>query len=224
MRNLIYWNFTTTLHENIAVKNVYFVFNRFKNLKWVIFGAFACFAMADVVMAQQTPLSTTATALESRDATEYFFNKSFNNLNEELQTARDEGKSGIMIMFTEPDCPWCHKMEATILNQKPIQDYYRSHFRILNIDTKGDTLMTNFDEQELAEKDFSLKIHRVRATPVFMFFDTNGKEVMRYTGAAPNVDEFMMLGEYVVNGEYKNSKFTRYKQQRLADKKTSANF
>lgn len=184
--------------------------------------ALVCFAMASISAAQPTSLSSAA-PLDSRNATEYFFNKSFNNLSEELQTVREEGKTGILIMFTEPDCPWCHKMEATILNRTPVQEYFRSHFRILNIDTKGDTLMTNFDDQELAEKDFSLKIHRVRATPVFLFFDINGKEIMRYTGAAPNADEFMLLGEFVVNGEYKNTKFTRYKQQRLADKKTSTN-
>ena len=159
---------------------------------------------------------------ETRNASEYFFNKSFNNLSEELQIAREEGKNGILIMFTEPDCPWCHKMEATILNQKSVQDFYRSHFRILNIDTKGDTLMTNFDNKEIAEKDFSLITHRVRATPVFLFFDLNGKVVMRYTGAAPNIDEFIWLGEFVVNGEFNNTKFTRYKQRRLAEKKASA--
>jgi len=169
------------------------------------------------------PSSLEKSPLQTRNPTDYFFNKSFNNLSEELQTAREEGKNGILIMFTEPDCPWCHKMEATILNQKSIQDFYRNHFRILNIDTKGDTLMTNFDDQEIAEKDFSLKVHRVRATPVFLFFDLKGKVVMRYTGAAPNIEEFMWLGEFVVNGEFKNTKFTRYKQRRLSEKKASTN-
>jgi len=158
---------------------------------------------------------------ETRDPMQYFFNQSFNNLPEEVEAARAENKMGIVVMFTEPDCPWCQKMKANILNQLMVQDYYRNHFRMLHIDTKGDTTMINFDGNEISEKDFALKLHRVRATPVFMFFDLNGNVLFRYTGAATSIDEFMWLGEFVVSGEYKNSKFARYKQQRLEAKKSS---
>lgn len=160
----------------------------------------------------------------TRDAMAYFFQQSFNNLPEEAQQAREEGKIGIFVMFNDPDCPWCKKMKATIMNQVPVQDFYQKHFRILHIDTRGDTMMTNFDGTEMAEKDFAFKIHRVRATPVMMFFDLEGNELMRLTGAARSIEEFMWLGEFILNGDYKTTKFSKYKRQRLeAEKKTSAN-
>ena len=180
----------------------------------------APFALLSFLIAITWSINSIASVSEPpREAMEYFFHQSFNNLPEEAQLAREEGKIGILVMFNDPDCPWCKKMKATVLNQVHIQDYFRKHFRLLHLDTRGDTMMTNFDGEEIAEKDFALKIHRVRATPVFMFFDLDGNVLLRYTGATRSVDEFLWMGEFVVNGEYKNTKFARYKSERLSKNK-----
>ncbi len=149
-----------------------------------------------------------------RDPMEYFFHQSFNDLKEELVIAIEENKSGVFVMFADKDCPWCAKMNANVLNQVAVQDYYRNHFRILTIDINGDAMITDFDGNEISEKDFAFKRHRVRATPVFMFFDTNGKKVMRFTGIVRDVKEFLWLGEYVVTGSYQKLNFTKYKRER----------
>ena len=154
----------------------------------------------------------------SRDAMEHFFHVSFKNLQEEAAQAKEENKSGILIMFSDPDCPWCTKMKSAILSQPAIQQFFRRHFRLLHIDTRGDSMMTNFDGKEMPEKDFAFKVHRVRATPVFIIFDANGKNIMRYTGTARTELDFRLIGEFVVSGAYKNTNFTAYKRQRLAIK------
>jgi thioredoxin-related protein len=155
-----------------------------------------------------------------RDPMEYFFHQSFNNLQEEIAIADEEKKSGIFIMFSDKDCPWCLKMKTTILNRVDVQDYYREHFRNLTIDIRGDTPMTDFEGNEVSEKDFAFKQHRVRATPVFMFFDTSGKAVMRLTGIVRDAREFLWLGEFVVSGEYQKTNFTKYKRDRAEQAKT----
>jgi thioredoxin-related protein len=149
-----------------------------------------------------------------RDPMEYFFHQSFNNLQEELENAVEEKKTGVFIMFSDKDCPWCLKMKTNIMNRVDVQTYYREHFRNMTIDIRGDTLMTDFDGNEVSEKDFAFKQHRVRATPVFMFFDTSGKVVMRLTGIVRDAKEFIWLGEFVVSGEYQNTNFTKYKRIR----------
>jgi len=157
--------------------------------------------------------------IERRDATEYFFHQSFNNLDEELEVAEEEKKSGVFIMFTDKDCPWCLKMKTTIMNRADVQDYYREHFRLLVIDINGDTLMTDFEGNEMEEKEFAFKQQRVRATPVFMFFDTKGKKTMRLTGIVRDAREFLWLGEYVTDGDYQRTNFTRYKRERVKQEK-----
>lgn len=179
------------------------------------------FLAAGCLLSASLVASAEVADARSRDSAEYFFHQSFNDLKEEVELARKEGKVGLLVMFNDPDCPWCARMKSTVLNQVAVQDYYRQHFRLLHIDTRGDTVMKNFDGAEMAEKDFSLKIHRVRATPVFMFFDLEGQPVARYTGATRGVDEFMWLGEFVVSGAHKTGNFTRYKSTRAASQKGS---
>lgn len=161
-----------------------------------------------------TSFSGVATAQEIRPADTHFFHESFGDLSEELELARDEEKFGVMVMFEANDCPWCERMMRNIMNRASVQDYYRENFQIVLINVDGDTLITDFEGEEIQEKDFALKHNRVRATPTFLFFDLNGRLATRYTGTTKNIEEFMWLGEFVVDGHYKEEKFIRYKRNR----------
>jgi thioredoxin-related protein len=103
-------------------------------------------------------------------------------------------------------------MKETILNQSEVQDYYRRHFLIFSVDSEGSNALVDFAGKATTEKQFALD-HRVRATPVFLFFDLSGKVLTRFTGAAKDNKEFMTLGRYVVDGAYKTMPFARFKQQ-----------
>ena len=148
-----------------------------------------------------------------RDPETHFFNESFGNFAEELENAKDNDKAGILIMFQQEDCPFCRRMRTTVLNQAGVQDYFRQHFLIFHVDIEGDLEITDFNAQQTIEKDFAFKQNRVRATPVFAFFDLNGNRVARYTGATNDIEEFMLLGQYVVDGIYKSMSFNRYKRE-----------
>jgi len=105
-------------------------------------------------------------------------------------------------------------MKTTVLNRAEVQDFYKEHFLIFPVDIEGDVEMVDFEGVSRTEKDFAFREHRVRATPVFAFFDLDGKLVTRYTGATRDADEFLWLGEYVVKGVYQEMTFSRYKRQR----------
>jgi len=150
----------------------------------------------------------------TRKPQEYFFQETFGDFKEELQTAREEGKDGIMLFFEMDECPFCHRMKTTVLNQVQVQDYFRKHFRIFSVDIEGDVPVVDFEGTEMKAKDFAFKKHRVRATPVIAFFDLNGKRVFRYTGATSGPEEFMWMGEFVVNKEYEKTSFSRYKREK----------
>lgn len=183
-----------------------------KCLLLLILGLSSTGAFADKPATDKQMADVASTA--PRDPMEYFFHQSFNNLPEELAIAADEGKAGVFIMFSDVDCPWCAKMKATIMSQVAVQDYYRKHFQVLTIDIRGDAMIVDFEGKEMSEKDFAFKEHRVRATPVVMFFDNSGKAVARFTGIVRDVDEFLWLGEYVVSGAFQEMNFTKYKRNR----------
>jgi thioredoxin-related protein len=149
-----------------------------------------------------------------RDPGQHFFNESFWDFTEELQNAREAGKQGILVMFEMDECPFCHRMKTTVLNQPDVQDYFREHFLIFPVDIEGDVEVVDFKGETTTMKDFAFKQYRVRATPVFAFYDLDGKYIKRarFTGATRDKDEFLLLGRYVVEGAYKQQSFTRYKR------------
>ncbi|KRT55887.1 Thioredoxin-related protein [endosymbiont of Ridgeia piscesae] len=153
-------------------------------------------------------------AAATRDPGEHFFDQSLGDFSEELVTAREEGKKGILIMFEMDECPFCHRMKQRVLNQAEVQDYFKQHFLIFSVDIEGDVEITDFNGKRVTEKEFAFKQFRVRATPVFGFFDLNGKLITRFTGASKDSREFLWLGEFVVSGAYKETNFPRYKRQK----------
>lgn len=151
---------------------------------------------------------------ETRDAEKYFFDLKMGDFKSELATAKEEGKTGIMIMFELEDCPFCYRMKHTILNQSEVQDYYHKHFLLFPVDIRGSLPMVDFKGKETTEKAFSIE-HRVYGTPVFDFFDLDGKLITRFPGTAKDVNEFLLLGKCVVEGACKTTSFTAYKKQQV---------
>jgi thioredoxin-related protein len=146
---------------------------------------------------------------------EGFFNQSFWDFTEELEHARDSGKKAILVMFEMDECPFCHRMKTTVLNRKQVQDYFGEHFLVFAVDIEGDVEMTDFDGNATVMKDFAFRQNRVRATPVFAFYDLNGQPIKRarFTGATRDAEEFLLFGRYVVEGAYERESFTRYKRR-----------
>lgn len=147
---------------------------------------------------------------EMRDAQNYFFQPKLGDFKAELDTAKKTGKTGVLLMFMMEECPFCARMESTILSQPEVQDYYRKHFLIYEMDVKGDTSMIDFQGVATTEKAFALK-QRARATPTFIFYDTHGETVTKFIGPTKDVAEFLLLGRYVVEGGYKQQPFSAYK-------------
>lgn len=149
---------------------------------------------------------------ETREAHQYFFDAKLGDFKSELATAKKDGKKGVLIMFEQDDCPWCYRMKQTILNQSEVQDYFHKHFLIFPVDLKGNISMVDFKGKETTEKAYSIE-QRIYGTPVFDFFDLDGNRIVRFPGVAKDVDEFLLLGKYVVEGAYKDMPFAKYKRQ-----------
>jgi thioredoxin-related protein len=155
-----------------------------------------------------------AGATAPRDPDTYFFDETFGNFQEELALARQDGKQGVLIFFEQQDCPFCHRMKTTVLNRPDVQDYYKKHFHIYSVDIEGDLEVTDFQGRTTTQKDFAFKQYNVRATPVFAFFDLEGKPVARFTGPTRDAREFLWLGAYVTEGHYRSETFTQFKRER----------
>ena len=147
----------------------------------------------------------------------YFFDRNSGNLQREAATARSEGKQGILIMFDRANCPPCTKTTTTVLNQAATQDFYRRYFRILRVDIQSVAEYTDFTGKPTTAKGFAAK-YAIETAPIFMFFDVSGNQRLKYTGITNNAGEFIWLGEFVVQGVYKNKTFSTYKFEKTQKK------
>jgi thioredoxin-related protein len=156
-------------------------------------------------------LITAPTWAETRDPMNHFFQPRFGDLRTDLQEAKKQGKKGVFLFFEMDDCPFCDRMKTTILNQSEVQDDFRAKFLLYPIDVNGDTELVDFQGNVTTEKAFAFGL-RVRATPVLMFFDLDGKLLARHTGPVKDKDEFLLLGRFVSEGAYATQHFSKYKQ------------
>ncbi|WP_319381639.1 thioredoxin fold domain-containing protein [Thiomicrorhabdus sp.] len=151
-------------------------------------------------------LSLSAVAADS------FFDETFGNYQEDLETAKEDGKKGIFMFFFMDECPFCHRMRSTIMTEPDVVKLYRDNFLTFTHDIEGSNEVVNFDGQAMTAQDLAEKVYRVRATPVMIIFGLDGKPIVRYTGPTRTKEEFKWLAEYVVDGSYKKESFTVYKR------------
>jgi thioredoxin-related protein len=163
--------------------------------------------LALIALSVGWPLSPQAgSAAEFRDPRAHFFTQSFGDLPEELEEARQAGKIGLMLFFEQDGCPYCDRMMKTILNRPEVQDWYRERFVIIAVDINGDVELRDVDGVTLPSKAFAAH-RRVKTTPTISFIDLNGAEVYRRVKMVGSVDEFMLMGRYVAEGHYTDTRW-----------------
>ena len=142
-----------------------------------------------------------------------FFHETWHDFAEELETARNEGKHGIFLFFEMDDCPFCAYMKENILGDPELQAFYRENFRNFMVDVEGAIEVVDFQGNSMTEAEFALNNYRVRATPVLGFINLDGEMIHRHTGRTSGVDELLLMGQYVIDGLYKEMPFSRYRRQ-----------
>jgi thioredoxin-related protein len=159
-------------------------------------------------------------ASTARDPYQYFFESSLGDLTEELEIARENGKQGIFVFFEMDECPFCHRMKQTVLNQPDVQEYFKKRFHSLSIDIEGDIEIVDFKGNDTTQKEFA-RSNRVRATPLLAFYDLQGNLLFKYVGATSGKEEFIWMGEYIADQVYlqkddsgRDMRFTRYKRMK----------
>ena len=133
-----------------------------------------------------------------------------NDFKSEIEIAAEDGKR-LVLFFHQAGCPYCDKMRTRIHPAPEVMDYYSKHFVMMESNIKGNLEVVTPQGDTTTEIGLAKKL-RVRATPVFAFYDTDGSLALRATGY---MDEklFLLAGQYVVDGGKKMGKsFYRYVQ------------
>ena len=128
----------------------------------------------------------------------------------EIEAARAENKR-LVLFFHQPGCPYCDKMRTRVHPDPKVRIYFDKHFVMIESNIKGNLDVVMPDGTPGNEVQFGQKM-RVRATPVFAFYDLEGKLALKTVGFL-DVNRFVLAGKYVVDDVHKTKKsFFKYVQ------------
>jgi len=141
--------------------------------------------------------------------TEYpeWFEHSFLDLKEDVAEARKANKR-VMLLFTQNGCPYCNALVDRNLAQKDIQDTIRKNLSVIHINMWGDREVTGLDGKAYTEKSFAA-IMKVQFTPTLLFFDEQGKMILRLNGYLPP-NRFKVAIDYVTKKKEKEVSYRDY--------------
>lgn len=153
-----------------------------------------------------------------------WFMESFLDLREDYRENAAAGKL-FAVLWEQRGCPYCRELHRINFQKKQIVDYITSKFGILQLNLWGSRKVTDFDGEELEERDLARK-WAVNFTPTTVFFGKDipeGKsgrdaEVARMPGYFKPF-HFLSMLEFVQERGYENQGFQQYLQAKLKDMK-----
>lgn len=162
--------------------------------------------------------------IETEDGmyTESWFLQSFLDLSDDLEEANAEGKR-FVIMWELRGCPYCKETHFVNFADEEIRHFVRENFIVLQLNVQGSRAITDFDGEELEERDLAAK-YGIRYTPTFQFF---GEDVAAMAGLEPRKREsvrmfnlfkpelFLATFRYVQERAYKTEKLRAYLKRQL---------
>ena len=154
--------------------------------------------------------------------TQEWFLESFLDLAEDLDEATANGKR-FAIMWELKGCPYCKETHFVNFADPEVNAYVRENFEILQLNYLGSRLVTDFDGEELEERELREK-YGIRFTPSFQFFPESSDEVGGETGQAAETarmpgyfkpDHFIAMFRFIKDKAYEDQTFRDYLSAQL---------
>lgn len=142
-----------------------------------------------------------------------WFKQSFLDLKEDIAEAQKNGKR-VVLMFTQDNCPYCNLLVERNLSQRGIENTLKTKFDVILINMWGDREITGLDGKSYTEKTYSAAL-KIQFTPSLLFFDEDGKTILRLNGYVPP-DRFQTALDWVSGKHEKQQAFSEFVAMREA--------
>jgi thioredoxin-related protein len=169
-------------------------------------------ALAGATRAVAAPIMT-----EDGYYREDWFVETFLELADDLEAARKRGKQFALIWELR-GCPYCKETHVVNFARPDIREFVSKNFDILQLNVLGARKVTDFDGEELTEKQLAAK-YGVKFTPTIQFFPDSleglkglppqKREVMRIPGYL-KPDDFLDVFRYVQQKSYGTKTFREF--------------
>ena len=181
-----------------------------------LLGAGATGAAMAIVPARAMPVMT-----DDGYYKESWFIESFLELADDHAAAKAKGKR-FAVMWELKGCPYCKETHYVNFARPDISKFVQDHFEILALNVLGSRKVTDFDGQELTEKQLAAK-YGVKFTPTIQFFPPNvdgikdippaQREVIRIPGYL-KPDDFLDVFRFVEQRDSGTKTFREFLKSR----------
>ncbi|MGD8925354.1 MAG: thioredoxin fold domain-containing protein [Thioalkalispiraceae bacterium] len=141
--------------------------------------------------------------------TEYpaWFKDSFLDFKEDIAEAAAAGKR-LMVVFHQNGCPYCNALVERNLAQKDIEQAVRKNFDVVALNMWGSREVASIGGKSYTEKTFAAAL-KVQFTPTILFFNEQGKIILRLNGYIPP-KRFKVALDYVINKQESKVSYRDY--------------
>ncbi len=140
-----------------------------------------------------------------------WFKKSDLDLRKDLADANRRGRI-LSLMFEQKGCSYCRRMHTENFAYREIVDYMTAHFETVQLDLRGQRLVTQIDGTPIEESKLARK-YRVNGTPNVVFLGPDGETVFRMPGyAEPAL--FLAVYQYVKEKGYEQASIQEWIKSR----------
>lgn len=130
----------------------------------------------------------------------WFIDNPFFDLEEATDEVSTNNKKGLMVLFTTKNCSYCEQFIKRSLGNPDIAKKVQDRFASIGMEIFDDAEMITPTGESIPIKKFA-KQQGVEFAPTLLFFDTDGKRVLRQVGyQAP--ERFLHLMDYVADNHF----------------------
>lgn len=143
-----------------------------------------------------------------------WFSLSLLDFKDEIPEAARQGKR-VMVYFGQDGCPYCKALMVGNFGPGPIADKTKKHFVAIAINLWGDADVTWIDGRKTTEKALARDLG-VQFTPTLLFFETDGRLVLRLNGYLPP-ERFTHVLDWVIERRDRELSLAEYLATKLAE-------
>lgn len=132
---------------------------------------------------------------------------SFVSYDEGLRQARQQGKP-IFLYFGRYGCAWCDKTNKESFAKEDVRQAYSAHYVLVYVDSESGQRLKLPSGERISGMELGAR-YRVFATPVFMFMEPDGKEIVKIPGFK-TADDFRDYDRFVHEGHYKSQTLLQF--------------
>lgn len=121
--------------------------------------------------------------------------------------AKEEAKP-VFLYFGRYGCAWCDKTNKESFSNPEIRKRYTEHYVLVYVDAESGRRLKLPDGERITEAELGARF-KAFATPLFVFLEPDGKEIVKIPGFK-TVADFLDYDRYVNEGHYKSQTLLQF--------------